>query len=131
MGATATGAAAGAGIGATASLAAGPFAPLVAPATAAIGAIIGGVAGIGGGVAAGIAAKDAAEKNNEKVRKETDELAIALAKGDILPTEEEIAKKLVGMGYAGEEARKMAVDLAKNADSLREYGEQIEASDAK
>lgn len=100
--------------------------PIGAAIGAGVGLVLGGVAG----AFAGPAAKKAAEENNEKVKQSTDELAKALASGEILPTEEQIAEKLEGLGYLPEEAKKMAKELAENADELRSYGESLNATDA-
>ena len=96
------------------------------PIGAGIGAAIGGVVGTVGGIFAGIGTQQEIQKQSEQNSQEdTDNLARALASGEIKGTEADIAKELESYGYTAEQAKKMAVELAKNVDQLRAYGDSL------
>lgn len=128
------GAGAGAALGATVGTGALPAIGTLAGAGlgAAWGAIIGGsiglIGGVIGGLSAGEAAKDAAQAKDQE---DTDKLAKALASGEILGTEEDISEYLVDeLGYAADQADKLAERFAENAEELRDYGQGLETAES-
>jgi hypothetical protein len=126
--ATAVGAAGGAAIGAGAGaliggVGAGPG--------AIVGAITGGVAGLIGGLASFQYTVDQVEKNNEQNRENVKELAQAYANGETGTTVEEISAYIERNGIAmGDAAREMASSLIEEAETMKEYGETLNALDA-
>ena len=85
---------------------------------------------IGTAIAAGVG-EGVQEAELEKTRGDTDQVAQALANGEITGSKEDIYEYLMdNFDYANEEAQAMAVRLSENADELRKYGNSVEAADA-
>lgn len=91
---------------------------------ASIGALVGGTAGLFGGMAAGEYAEEHAIKNNISKKHVVEELAKAMASGDVI-SKSDIADKLIGLDYAQEEAQEMAVELFNNSEELRKFGDSL------
>ena len=136
----ASGALLGTGIGAGLGAWAGSVVPIVgtaagAGAGAAAGVTIGTLVGAIGGLVTGLAtfqySMDRAEKKNEANRENVKKLAQAYAKGETGTTKEDITKYIEKQGIAvGEAAEKMAESLLEEAETMREYGESLNAMDA-
>ena len=126
--ATAAGAAVGAGTGAALGLAATPFG---SAAGAVGGAIIGGVAGLTAGLATFQYTMDQVEKNNEQNRENVKELAQAYANGETGESVSEIAAYIERNGIAvGDAAEQMAKSLVEESETMLEFGQALNATDA-
>ena len=118
------GAAIGAGVGAL-------FGGVGAGPGAVVGAIAGGITGLVGGIATFQYTVDQMEKKNEQNRENIKELSQAFAKGEAGTTLEEITAYIENTGIAfGDAAEEMAYALLDDADTLRAYGESLNALDA-
>ena len=126
------GAAIGAGTGALIGAAgAGVGAAPGAGVGAIVGAIAGGVAGLTVGIATFQSTVDQVEKSNETNRKNVKELAQAYANGETGETITEIAAYIERNGIAvGDAAEKMAKSLLEESETMLEFGQALNATDA-